>query len=249
MKAREIFDRIEALADLSLQEDYDNSGLQVGEEESEVEAVLLSLDITEEVIDEAYARGCNLIISHHPLIFKALHCVSNKTYQQRCVCSAIRKGIILYSAHTNLDNAVGGVNYRMAQRLGLSLSEDSIPLIGRLPSPMPTEEFLDFVKEKFEVQNLRHSAITKAEISTVALCGGAGAFLRAKAAEAGADCFITGEFHYHDYFEAEGLLLVELGHYQSEQFTVDLLQDYLREAFPSLRVEKSCINTNPILYR
>ena len=110
MKAREIFDRIEALADLSLQEDYDNSGLQVGFEDKEVNGVLLSLDITEAVIDEAYERGCDLLISHHPLIFKALRCVSDKTYQQRCVCAALQKGITLYCAHTNLDNAVGGVN-------------------------------------------------------------------------------------------------------------------------------------------
>lgn len=249
MKAREIFDRIEALADLSLQEDYDNSGLQVGFEDKEVNGALLSLDITEAVIDEAYERGCDLLISHHPLIFKALRCVSDKTYQQRCVCAALQKGITLYSAHTNLDNAVGGVNYKMAQRLGLSISEDSVPLIGRLPSPMPAEAFLDFVKDRFEVKCLRHSAITRELISSVALCGGAGAFLREQAAKAKADCFLTGEFHYHDYFEAEGMLLVELGHYQSEQFTVDLLCDYLKEAFPSLRVEKSSINTNPILYR
>lgn len=249
MKAREIFDKIEELADLSLQEDYDNSGLQVGFEDKEVKAVLLSLDITEEVIEEAHERGCDLVISHHPLIFRALRCVSDKTYQQRCVCSALQKGITLYSAHTNLDNAIGGVNYKMAQRLGLTVDSDSIPLIGRLSSPMSAEDFLDFVKDRFEVKCLRHSAITKKEISKVALCGGAGAFLRDKAAQAGADCFVTGEFHYHDYFEAEGMLLVELGHYQSEQFTVELLCDYLKASFPSLRVEKSSINTNPILYR
>lgn len=248
MKVREIASYLEGLAPLELQESYDNSGLQVGYMHQEVSKVLVCLDITEDVIEEAHREGAQMIISHHPLIFRALKCVSNKTYQQRCVVKALSYGISLYAAHTNLDNAVGGVNYKIAEKIGLTHIDGSIPLVGEFEEPMKCEAFLEMLQKVFAVKALKYVG-DKASIKRVALCGGAGAFLREEAQNLGVDCFITGELHYHDYFEAEGMLLVELGHYESEQYTIELIKEKVEAQFPVLEVVKTTINTNPINLR
>ena len=257
MKLREIITALEELAPLRLQDEWDNSGLQVGFPDTEIRRVLVCLDITEAIVDEAVAKGCNLIVSHHPLLFKALRQVSDATYQQRCVVRALSAGVSIYSAHTSLDNAPGGVNHKMAELIGLQnlrwLSpredgEGGAGLVGELPQPEPDAAFLARLKQLFGVQCLRHSAPDGRTIRRVALCGGAGAFLLRDAVHAGADCFLSGEFHYHDYFENGGVLLAELGHYQSEQFTQDLLQAFLSTRFPGLEVVKTAFDTNPIQY-
>ena len=257
MKLKEIIAALERLAPLRLQEEWDNSGLQVGFPEAEVSRVLVCLDITEAIVDEAVAKECNMIVSHHPLIFKALRQVSDATYQQRCVVRALSAGISIYSAHTSLDNAPGGVNHKIAELLGLQSLRWLAPLegedagsglVGELPRPEKDADFLARVKRSFGVQCLQHSALDGREIRRVALCGGAGAFLLGDAVRAGADCFLSGEFHYHDYFENGGVLLAELGHYQSEQFTQDLLLDCLTASCPGLEVLKTAIDTNPICY-
>ena len=257
MKLREVTAALERLAPLRLQDEWDNSGLQVGFPESEVHSILVCLDITEEIVDESTARKCNMIVSHHPLLFKALRQVSDATYQQRCVVKALAAGISIYSAHTSLDNAPGGVNYKIAEKLGLKDLRWLAPLegedagsglVGELPQPEAEADFLARVKRDFCVQSLRHSAAAGREIRRVALCGGAGAFLLGEAVRAGADCFLSGEFHYHDYFENKGVLLVELGHYQSEQFTVDLLCDWLTAQCHGVRVVKTALDTNPVCY-
>lgn len=257
MKLKEIIAALERLAPPRLQEEWDNSGLQVGFPEAEVSRVLVCLDITEAIVDEAIAKQCNMIVSHHPLLFKALRQVSDATYQQRCVVRALSAGISIYSAHTSLDNAPGGVNHKIAGLLGLQNLRWLTPLegedagsglVGELPRPEKDADFLARVKRSFGVQCLRHSALDGREIRRVALCGGAGAFLLGDAVRAGADCFLSGEFHYHDYFENGGVLLAELGHYQSEQFTQDLLLDWLKANCPGLEVLKTAIDTNPICY-
>ena len=257
MKLREVIAALEHLAPLRLQDEWDNSGLQVGFPEAEIDSVLVCLDITEAVVDEAIAAKCNLIVSHHPLIFKALRQVSDATYQQRCVVKALAAGVSIYSAHTSLDNAPGGVNHRIAALLGLQKLRWLSPrdgedagsgLVGELPASEPDAAFLARVQRTFGVQCLQHSALDGRQVRRVAVCGGAGAFLLHDAVCAGADCFISGEFHYHDYFENQGVLLAELGHYQSEQFTQDLLLEYLHKTCPGLTVRKTAINTNPICY-
>ncbi len=257
MKLREVIAALEHLAPLRLQDEWDNSGLQVGFPESEIDQVLVCLDVTEAIVDEAIAAKCNLIVSHHPLIFKALRQVSDATYQQRCVVKALAAGISIYSAHTSLDNAPGGVNHRIAALLGLQKLRWLSPrdgedagsgLVGELPASEPDAAFLARVQRTFGVECLQHSALDGRQVRRVALCGGAGAFLLHDAVCAGADCFISGEFHYHDYFENQGVLLAELGHYQSEQFTQDLLLEYLHKTCPGLTVRKTAINTNPICY-
>jgi len=256
---RRIVEALETLAPLSLQEDYDNSGLQVGLAGQEVTGVLVCLDITEEIIAEAVRRDCNLVVSHHPLIFRPLKRVTDATWQQRCVMEAVRHGICLYSAHTSLDNAEDGVNYRIASVIGLrnlrwleerpgaGVSSGS-GVVGDLPEPEDADAFLARLKEAFGIKCLMHTALPGAPVRRVALCGGAGSFLMDAARAKGADCFITGEISYHHYFDADGLLLVAMGHYQSEQFTKDLLRDFLAERFPGLRVELTETDTNPIQY-
>lgn len=256
-KLREIIAALERLAPLKLQDEWDNSGLQVGFPDAEISRVLVCLDITEAIVEEAVAKKCNLIVSHHPLLFKPLRQVSDTTYQQRCVVRALASGVSIYSAHTSLDNAPGGVNHQIASLLGLQdlrwLSpqegEDAgAGLVGELPQPERDADFLARVKRTFGVQCLRHSAPDGRMVRRVALCGGAGAFLLRDAIRAGADCFLCGEFHYHDYFENGGVLLAELGHYQSEQYTQDLLQAYLQANCPGVEVVKTELDTNPICY-
>ncbi len=258
VRISEIIAAIEKVAPIVYQDGFDNSGLQVGFPDSEVSKVLVCLDVTEEVVAEAAALGCGLIVSHHPLIFKPFRQLSCGTYQQRCAVAAIRSNIAIYSAHTSLDNAPGGVNHRIAETIGLRNSSWLQPkndgsdagsgLIGELESPMKDSEFLDMLKEKFAVECLLHSEPAGTMIRKVALCGGAGAFLLPDAIKAGADCFVSGEFHYHDYFENDGVLLAELGHYQSEQYTRELLSELISANFPEILTIKTTINTNPIRY-
>ena len=257
MKLKEVIDALERLAPLRLQDEWDNSGLQVGFPDAEVTRVLVCLDVTEEIVEEAIAKECELIVSHHPLLFKPLRQVSDATYQQRCVVRALSAGVAVYSAHTSLDNAPGGVNHKIASLLGLqelawlspkAEEEAGSGLVGELPEAEDDRAFLERVARTFGVRNLRHSEPDGRKIRRVALCGGAGAFLLREAVRAGADCFLSGEFHYHDYFENGGVLLAELGHYQSEQFTQDLLRDYLLESCPALEVVKTALDTNPIRY-
>ena len=257
MKVKDIIAAVERTAPLRLQDEWDNSGLQVGFTASAVSKVLVCLDVTEAVVDEAARLGCQMIVSHHPLLFKALREVSDSTYQQRCVVKALAAGIAIYSAHTSLDNAPGGVNYKIAELIGLQELSWLLPkagedagsgLTGTLPEPERDTDFLLRIKQIFGVECLRHSECSGRAIKTVALCGGAGAFLMKEAARKGADCFISGEFHYHDYFENDGMLLAELGHYQSEKFTVELLAGLISAGCPGLTVIKTSLNTNPICY-
>ena len=255
MIVKDIVLAIESAAPLRLQDDFDNSGLQVGFPGAEVKKVLVCLDVTEAVVDEAAKKGCDMIVSHHPLLFHALKQVSDSTYQQRCVCNALSKGIAIYSAHTSLDNAREGVNFEMARRIGLLDLEWLLPkdgedagsgVIGVLPEPETDRAFLSRLQDTFLVRDLRHSECSGRMIQKVAFCGGAGAFLMRDAIRKRADCFITGEFHYHDFFENDGMLLAELGHYESEQYTIDLLAGLLKERFPGLDVQLTSLNTNPI---
>ena len=259
MKAKQVFDALEQYAPLPLQDGYDNAGLQIGlTEEQEVTGALLCLDVTEVIIDEAEHVGCNLIVAHHPLLFHGLKSITGKNYVERCVVKAIRKGIGIYAAHTNLDNAEGGVNYRIAEKIGLKNISflDAKPgmaagsgVVGELLEEEDEQRFLERVKTLFGIRCIRHNQFCGRKIRRVALCGGAGGFLLSQAIEQGADAFLTGEMRYHDYFGHEGeLLIAEMGHYESEQYTVDLLADVLARQFPELKLVKTSNNTNPINY-
>ena len=260
MKAKQVLDALEQYAPLPLQDSFDNAGLQIGlTAEQEVTGALLCLDVTEAVIDEAEQMGCNLIVAHHPLLFHGLKSITGKSYVERCVIKAIQKGVGIYAAHTNLDNAEGGVNYRMAEKIGLTNLSflEARPggmiagagLVGELAVEEDEREFLERVKLLFGIKCIRHNRLSGRKIRRVALCGGAGGFLLSKAISLGADVFLTGEMRYHDYFGHEDeLLIAEMGHYESEQYTIDLLADILSQQLPKLRIVKTSNNTNPINY-
>ena len=259
MKAKQVFDALEQYAPLPLQDGYDNAGLQIGlTEEQEVTGALLCLDVTEAVIDEAERMGCNLIVAHHPLLFRGLKQITGQSYVERCVIKAIQKGIGIYAAHTNLDNAEGGVNYRIAEKIGLeNLSfldaksglSAGAGVVGELPVAEDERDFLVRLKGLFGIQCIRHNRLSGRKIRRVALCGGAGGFLLSQAIAQGADAFLTGEMRYHDYFGHEGdLLITEMGHYESEQYTMEIFAEVLEKHFPELKIVKTSHNTNPINY-
>ncbi|MBO7415168.1 MAG: Nif3-like dinuclear metal center hexameric protein [Bacteroidaceae bacterium] len=256
MNIREIIDALERFAPLPLQDDYDNSGLQVGTTETEVSGALLCLDVTRQVVDEAIRNGCNLIVSHHPLLFRPLKRLTDDSIGS-IVMDAVRAGITIYACHTNLDNVSNGVNLRIARVLGLTevrpLDErpdgNGAGIIGTFPEPLSGQELLAIVKERFGVTCIRHNGELGRPIRRMAVCGGAGAFLTDKAVARGADAFMTGEIGYHRFFGYDGTIkLIEAGHFESEQFTVDLLADILQESFPGLKVLKTAHRTNPVNY-
>ena len=260
MKIKEVAETLERFAPLPLQESYDNAGLQIGLTEADnLTGVLLCLDVTEDVIREAARKGLNLVVSHHPLLFHGLKRVADTTMVERCVRLAIKEGIGIYSAHTNLDNAVGGVNWEIARRIGAMpigpLNEKGEGLLCELPQACGVLEFLSMIKNTFGVENLctnvdfHSEKPLPAEIKKIGLCGGAGDFMLEDALAQGADCFLTGEMHYHQYFGLEGKIAIAvLGHYESEKFTIQLLHRILQEAHPDLWIEETETDTNPIHY-
>ncbi len=259
MKIKEVALTLERFAPLPLQESYDNAGLQLGLTEAEASGVLLCLDVTEEVLEEAKHRGCNMIVAHHPLLFRGLKCVADANYIQRIVRNAIINDIAIYAAHTNLDNAEGGVNFEIARLLGLQNVRFLRPLpgcenagsgiVGELPEAVEPMAWLAEMKNIFGVEKLSYAPGPQKSIKTVALCGGAGDFLAADAAKIGTDAFLTGEMHYHSYFDnAERLWTAVLGHYESEKCTVELMHRILKEAHPALRICEAETNTNPVKY-
>ena len=258
MKVKEITNAIEAVAPLYLQESWDNSGMQVGDPDCEVSGVLLCTDVREEIVDEAIERGANMIISHHPLLFRGLKKIVGRSYQERIVAKAIKHDITIYCAHTNMDSTVGGVNFKMAEKMGLA---DLQPLqgpvvdgkwcgvVGTLPAPMPAEAFIRMLKERFGVASVRANELLQREVRRVALCGGAGSFMLADALRAGADAFVTGEMGYHEFFGHEQhIQICVIGHYESEQYTTEIFRDIISRECPEV---KTCIaetQTNPIVY-
>jgi len=256
-----VLDALERFAPLPLQESWDNAGLQIGlTEADEVSGALLCLDVTEQVVDEAIRRGFNLVVSHHPLLFHGLKQVSPDDYVQRIVIKAIRAGVAVVSMHTNLDSAPGGVNHRIAARLGLTDvhffakkvidgTEAGSGVIGTLANPLSASDFVALVKNRMEAKVAMCNELLRRPVSTVAICGGAGDFLLPDAIREGADAFITGEMHYHQYQgHDQQLQIVVIGHYETEHFTAHLLRDQLREACPQLPTTVADSMHNPIVY-
>ena len=225
-----------------------------------ISGALLCLDVNERIVDEAIRKGCNLIVSHHPLLFRGLKTISDLTDVQRTVMKAIENRLCVISMHTNMDNAKGGVNFRIAQKLGLndvqffaSKLVDGIEagsgVFGMLAEPMAADDFILKVKRIFGVECAMCNELLRRPVSKVAICGGAGDFLLDEALKTGADAFITGEMHYHQYFGYEQQIQIcVIGHYQSEQFTSEVFQEIIQEACPDVKtcIAETC--TNPILY-
>jgi len=276
LRIHEIVSAFEEIAPASLQESYDNSGLIVGDMGAEVSKALLCLDSTEAVVDEAIAKGCDLIIAHHPIVFGGLKRFTGGDYVQRAVMKAIRNNIAIYACHTNLDNVLrGGVNERIAQQLGFDVlhvlrpavaSFDSLNGIGgagglevfktagagvlcELQKPMNVLDFLQHVKDRMGAGVVKYTKCDVGTVSRVAICGGAGSFLIGDALRAGADAFVTSDVKYHEFFDAEGkLLLCDIGHFESEKYTIDLFSNILSAKFPKFATIFAETITNPIDY-
>ena len=363
MKITDIIQLLEQTAPPSYQENYDNAGLLTGNAGWDCTGIICSLDATEEVILEAKAKGYNLVVAHHPIIFGGLKKITGKNYVEKTVITAIKNDIAIYAIHTNLDNVINGVNNRMADRLGLinrkilapkqghllklftfvplaqadkvrsaifeagagqignynevsfnaegfgtfKAGEGANPFVGQigqqhredeikmeiifpaflqnkivtallknhpyeevaydivelanehqrvgsgliaeLPEPVDETIFLSQVKSAFGLSVIRHTPLLSKKVKKIALCGGAGSFLISRAIVAGADFYITADVKYHEFFDANGrLVIADIGHWESEQYTIDLLFDILKTKFPTFAVLKTEVRTNPVFY-
>ena len=257
MKVRDIIQVIEEFAPLSIQEGWDNSGLCVGSPEDEVTSVLLALDCTPELVDEAMACGADMIITHHPLIFSGLKKISPEDMIGAAVIKAIKAGIAIYAAHTNADKVLEGVSGAMAARLGLVgvvvLDMDGegtgLGAVGNFPEPMTADQAIALVKEKFALKSMKASKPVEGMISRVAMCGGSGGSLIGAARKAGAQLYISGDISYHNFFTPEGFMIMDIGHYESEIEIVEILFSLLRKKFPTFAVRiTQNLNSNPIYY-
>lgn len=354
---------LEEIAPLSFQENYDNAGLITGSYDTLVTGILVTLDCTEAVVDEAIQNNDNLIIAHHPIVFRGLKKLNGSNYVERTVIKAIRNNIAIYAIHTNLDNVWHGVNMKIAEKIGLkklrilaprresllklvtfipktsteavlsalhqagagqignykncsfrvegtgtfmptgeaqpaigdhdkqeSVTEDRVEVIfpafresqimralrdshpyeevayylnvisnenqevgsgmvGELPEVMEPLEFLYSLKKSMDLRVIRHTAILEKPVKTVAVCGGAGSFLLTNAIRSGADVFVSADFKYHEFFDADGrIIIADIGHYESEVFTKELIKDVLIKKFPTFAINFSKSVTNPISY-
>ena len=361
-KLRQLIAHLERIAPPSLQASYDNSGLLVGNPDVEITGVLISLDCTEAIVAEAVEQGCNVVVSHHPIIFGGLKRLTGRTHVERTVIAAIRHDVALYAIHTNLDSVLAkGVNGRIAERLGLenvrtlAPAKDALrklavyvpveesdavaeamfqagagrigdydqasfrslgtgtfrPLdganpttgtvgyeerveehklevlvptvlakavlaaarrahpyeevahdlyaveshhpdfgmgaVGDLPEEMAHGDWLEYLCDTMELDYVRHTAATGRDVHRVAVCGGVGSFLLGEAKRAGADAFVTADYKYHEFFDAEGRLVIcDIGHYESERFTTDLLYELISSRFDTFAARMTSRNTNPV---
>ena len=264
MKISELIEYLEEKAPLKYQEKYDNAGLIVGDKQNEVSGVIVCLDSTEEVIEEAIQKNCNLVIAHHPIIFSGIKKLTGRTYIGRTVIKAIKNDIAIYSMHTNLDNLLeNGVSHRIAQRLDLkNISvldpkmefqlkglEVGTGVLGYLENPMDEMTFLKWVKEKMQTDCVRYTKLKGRKIQKVAICGGSCSFLLKTAIYKEADVFITADFKYHEFFDAEGkIVIADIGHFESEQFTIELIHELITEKFITFAAHLTEVRTNPINY-
>ena len=257
MKVKDIIKVIEDFAPLSVQEGWDNSGLCVGSPEDEVSSVLMALDCTPALVDEAIACGADMIITHHPLIFSGLKKISPDDMVGEAVIKAIRAGIAIYAAHTNADKVLAGVSGAMAARLGLKnvriLDDEGegtgLGVVGELSEPLTGQQAVDLVKEKFSLKYIKVSRPLETPVTTVAVCGGSGGSLIAKARKAGAQLYVSGDISYHNFFTPEGFMIMDIGHYESEIEIVEILFSLIKKNFPTFAVRiTQNINSNPIYY-
>lgn len=258
MNFKELHHHLEAWASSNFAENYDNVGLIVGEFHTNIKGILINLEVTEEVLEEAEQLGCNLIITHHPIWFTARKRLNGEDYVSRIIMKAIRKNIGLYALHTNLDNIQYGVNYKMAQILNLMNLEFikkhstlgiGSGLMGTLAQPIDIYDFMNIIKEKFKIPVIKYSKSNqKTMVQRIGVCGGAGSFLIPEVIKNQLDVFITSDITYHKFFDNENqFYLLDIGHYESEQFTAEIILEYIK-TIDNFAVYLSKINTNPVQY-
>ena len=250
MILKNIIDIIESVAPLSTQAEWDNSGLQIGHTDADIASVLLCTDATEAVVDEAISENCQLILTHHPLLFHPLSTIQGLTFQERVTEKAIRHGICIYSSHTPMDKYIHGISGHMAQQLGMTdyqfLTPDQYGVIGNLPEPLNPEELLRIVKEKFHPAAIRYTRTVTNRISRIAFGGGACAEFLEEAITRNADAFVTSDFKHHEFLQADGrIMLLDIGHFESEQFVKDIYRELLKDL--PLRIKYAKTDKSPVL--
>ena len=261
MTIKEVVASIEEFAPLGLQADYDNSGLVVGRYDDEVHGVLLAVDVTEEVIEEAISTGCDLVITHHPIIFKPLKRFNSSNYVERCVEQAIRAGVALYACHTNLDSAPGGMSWRVGEIIGLKNMrvleprkgepEAGFGVVGELAEAEDAISLLERIKREFAVGAVRYSDLPAAmhDVKRVAICTGSGGSLIGEALAAGADMYVTADLRYNDFMCGNNtMILADIGHFESEFCAINLLFDVISKKMCNFAVRKSVCSRNPVHY-
>lgn len=261
MKIKDITDVLEITAQLSWQESYDNSGLIVGDIESDLERVLLAVDITEAVLDEAIEIGAGLIVAHHPIIFHPLKRLTGQTYIERVVTRAIRNKIALYACHTNLDSTPDeGLSHRLGQMLGLNKvsvleptrienPEVGFGIVGELKEGVEIVDFLQYIQKTLNLNVIRHSPLTKKTVKRIAICSGSGSSLLFAAKREAVDLYIAADFKYNDFLDADNqLVIADIGHFESEFCAIDVLFDILSKKIPTFALQKSNNSINPVNY-
>lgn len=251
MKVKEIYQYIDGIAPFSTQLDYDNAGLLMGSAQAEVSRVLVTLDVTLDVAKEAALQNCQLIVSHHPLIFRGLRSVTPDDPTGAVVLELARRDIALISAHTNWDQASGGVSDALLERLGIAPESFLEPAgqtadgkrygmgaVGTLAEAMSPEDFGKHVKTALHARGAR-VVLGNRPVKKVAVCGGAGGDLLSRAAAWGADAYVTADVKYHEFLEAHqrGITLVDGGHFATEDPAMDVLCQRLKDAFAGEGVE------------
>lgn len=258
---RDVIKVIEEAFPPRYQEDYDNTGLQVGMLIGPCSGVLFCVDVTPEIIAEAEQKGCNLIISHHPLIFNPVKQIASMNRVDISLYKAIKNDIAIYSCHTSVDNAPAiGVSWKMAQMLGL---KDIVPLetrgeegigagvAGNLPEPLDRNELVALVKMTFGSPVARCSSLTpdRGKMTRIALCGGAGGSLIPKAIEAKAQAFIASDCKHNNFLDyAQSIFLIDIGHFESEECTKQIFYQIIKEKIPNFALYYSELEKNPIIY-
>lgn len=255
MTNREITDAIEEFAPLSLQESWDNSGWQIGTPDATCTGAIICVDVTPAVLEEAIDKKCNLIISHHPLIFKGVKQITGRDRVERCISLALRHGISVYSSHTATDCAPGGVSWEMARRLGLEnvegLDVSGLGVIGNLPASLPWMKFVELVKDRFGAGCVRCSRVPFKEwtVGRVGLCGGSAAEFLPLALSRGAQAYVTADCKLNQFIDhADDILLVDSGHFETEECTKEIFYRVISEKFPNFAVWKSTVEENPVVY-
>lgn len=263
MKIKEVTQYLEERFPLRLQEDFDNCGVQCGDVEQEITGVLVCFEMTEKVIEEALSMNANLVISHHPLMLKRGICkIEPKDRVGRVILKALENRMVLYSMHTNLDSAEGGGNDLFAEKLGLCDTRVLVPThyddlaeknglgrIGTLPTEMSMQQFLQYVKEKMNLQVVRYRGNSDKIIRTVAVCGGGGSSFIEDALAAGADAYVSGDIKYHDFFRAdEKMLIADIGHYEGEFFIKEIIYKVIKEKFSTFAASISKMDILEVMY-
>ena len=250
---------LEEWSPLSNAEDFDNVGLILGNPDDIIEKGLITLDTTDKVIDEAIDKDCNLIITFHPLMFKGYESLKSEDYVRNCIIKALKNNINIYAIHTNLDNNPKGVSYQISKKIGLRNIEVLIKkenkenlgmgIIGELRDEKTEKEFLKYLMSKMELSNLRHSNFTGKKIKKIAVLGGSGSFGIEEVLNKDIDCYVTADLKYHDFFKSnDKILLVDIGHYESEKYTKELILSYLNKKIPKFACTIAKTKTNPVNY-